>query len=120
MSIGNFTNFAVGHLVGGIEADSTELRLVSGHAASFRQDAPFEAIVWNSTDFPSPEWAAKKGEVAVIMVTAKTGDVFTIETGSDADFPLKALNAFNRTYEIRAPLMADLFNTVIPAAITAP
>jgi hypothetical protein len=99
-------NFAKGTLAVGILDTDTSLDLSANNGARF-PSPPFNATIWNSTDFPDP---SDDPDVEVIRVTAITDDTFdTIERGQEGTAAVDH-HIDGKTYQIVAGLTADLVN----------
>lgn len=102
-------NFAKGTVVDGIESTVTSLVLESGHGSRF-PTVPFNAVIWNSTDYPDP---SDDPDVEVIRVTAISTDTLTItraqEGTADGEHSIDG-----KVYFLIAPLTAKTINDIRP------
>lgn len=103
-------NFAKGTLTTGIDDSATSLTLGTGQGGRFPA-APFNAVIWNSTDYPDP---ADDPGVEVLRVTDITGDVLTITRGQEGTDPGDH-DSLGKTFQIIAPLTAKVINDIGPA-----
>jgi hypothetical protein len=102
-------NFAKGTVVDGILENDTSITLESGHGARFPA-APFNAVIWNSGQYPDP---SDDPDVEVLRVTAKATDTFTIERGQEGTVDVDH-SAEGFTYLLIAPLTAKTVNDLAP------
>lgn len=99
-------NFAKGVMVTtGVDETTTSISVDTGQGARF-PTAPFNAVIWNSTDYPDP---ADDPNVEVVRVTAKSTDTFTITRGQEGSAATPH-DAAGKTYQIIAPLTAKVIN----------
>lgn len=103
-------NFAKGSLATAIDEDDVSVDVQAGEGARFPA-VPFNAVVWNVTDYPDP---ADDPDVEIVRVTAKATDTLTITRGQEgtAGTPHEELG---KTYQIIAPLTAKFINDNGPA-----
>lgn len=102
-------NFAKGILNGTIEAADTSITLLTGHGDRFPA-VPFNAVIWNATDFPDPSDDPVK---EIVRVTARTGDTFTSVTRAQEGTSAEDHNEAGKTYQILAGLTALGWSTLL-------
>lgn len=103
-------NFAKGTLTAGIDDTDTSLTVDTGQGLRFPA-TPFNAVIWDATDYPDP---ADDPGVEVVRVTAISTDTLTItraQEGTDAGDH----NSEGKTYQIIAPLTVKTFNDILPS-----
>ncbi len=107
MPLDAYKNFALSTLTAGINSAATSLTVQSGHGARFPA-VPFNATIYNSTDYTDAATAFHAGQAEIIRVTAKSGDSFsTILRGQEGTTALN-LNTGGKTYTIFAGLTARM------------
>lgn len=99
-------NFAKATLAATIDADDLSLTVVATEGLRF-PTPPFNAVVWNSTDYPDP---ADDPAVEIVRVTAISTDTLTI-TRAQEGTAASEHNVAGKTYQIIAPLTAKVINT---------
>jgi hypothetical protein len=100
-------NFAKSTLASGIAAGATTLSVASGGGAKF-PSAPFNAVIWNSTDYADP---SDDPTHEVVRVTAVSTDTLTITRGQESTSD-SAHNTAGKTYKIAAPLTAGMLQQI--------
>lgn len=105
-------NFAKGTLSTTYDDAATSIVLIAGDGARF-PTAPFNAVWWNSTDFPDP---ADDGLAEIVRVTAKSTDTFTITRGQEGT-AAQTHDLGGKVYKLIAPLTAKVINDeMLPVA----
>lgn len=94
------TNFAFGTLTAGIASGATSLSVGAGEGARFPA-VPFNAVIWNKTDYASPAHAYHAGAAEIVRVTAIATDTLTITRAQESTAAVN-LNTGGKTYEIWA------------------
>ena len=107
-----FKNFAAANLAAGITSGATSAAVVSGKGSRFPA-VPFNAVIWNFTDYPDP---SDDPDVEVVRVTNRVSDTLTI-TRAQESTSAAAHNTGGKTYRIIAPLTAKVLNEDLPALI---
>lgn len=102
-------NFAKGTLTAGIDADDTSLTLDTNEGLRFPAP-PFNAVIWNVTDYPDP---ADDPDVEVVRVTAISTDTLTI-TRAQEDTGAAEHSSLGKVYQLIAPLTAEVINDIGP------
>ena len=109
-------NFAKGTVDGFYDDEVTSIDLIAGDGARF-PTPPFNAVWWNSTDFPDP---SDDPSVEIVRVTAIATDTLTIARGHEGTGS-EGVAGFThdvegKTYKLIAPLTAKVINDeVVPA-----
>src|SRR4051794_15781556 len=103
MSLDNAANFAKSNLVSGILIGDTSLNVVAGQGSRF-PTAPFNATVWNSTDYLDP---SDDPNHEIIRVTNVSTDTLTISRAQEGT-AASAHNTAGKTYTIIAGLTAKV------------
>lgn len=93
-------NFAFGVLTSGIASGATSLSVGAGEGARFPA-VPFNAVIWNKTDYPDPAHAYRAGDGEIVRVTNIATDTFTITRAQEGTADVN-LNTGGKTYEIWA------------------
>lgn len=93
-------NFAFGTLAAGINNVATSLSVGAGEGARFPA-TPFNAVIWQATDYKSPAHAFHAGQAEIVRVTAIATDTLTITRAQEGTTAVN-LNAGGKTYEIWA------------------
>jgi hypothetical protein len=101
-------NFAFGTLAAGINNAATTLSVGAGEGARFPV-APFNAVIWNRTDYISPAHAYQAGAAEIVRVTGIAVDTLTI-TRAQEGTAAKNLNSAGKVYEIWAGPTVKLFD----------
>lgn len=98
-------NFAKGTLAATIDEVVTSLTVQTNEGLRFPA-VPFNATIWDSTDYPDP---ADDPQVEIVRVTAKATDTFTITRGQEGtgNHPH---DEGGKTYTIIAGLTAKVIN----------
>jgi hypothetical protein len=104
----NVKNFAFGTLDIGITSGATSLTLTAGHAARFPA-APFNATLYNATDYTDAASAYHAGAAEIVRVTAVAGDVLTITRAQESTTAV-AHNTGGKTYRLHAGVTAELLS----------
>lgn len=101
-------NFAKVTVDGTVEQTATSITLVTGDGARLPA-APFNAVLWNATDFPDP---ADYPQAEIVRVTAISTDTLTVtraqEGTSDEDHA-----EGGKTYKLIAGLTALAWSTLL-------
>lgn len=103
-----FKNFAKSALASGITSGATSLSVSSGDGAKFPVVFPFNATIWNETDFSDP---SDDSAVEIVTVTAISTDTLTIVRGQEGTSAV-AHNTGGKTYGIVATLTALTLNAI--------
>lgn len=103
-------NFAFGILAAGIDSAATELSVGASEGLRFSA-VPFNAVIWNTTDYKSPAHAYVAGEAEVVRITAIVTDALTITRAQEGTTAV-ALNTADKVYEIWAGPTALLFDGI--------
>lgn len=98
-------NFAKATLKTGISASATSITVTTGGGSNFPA-VPFNAVVWNSTDYSDP---SDDPDVEVVRVTARSGDVLTVTRAQESTAAV-AHNTAGVTYKIIAGPTAKVVN----------
>ena len=106
-------NFARGVLSQGYDSSATTLVVSDGQGARFPSTA-FNAVWWNSTDYPDP---SEDPEVEIIRITARSVDTLNAVRGQEGTSAV-AHNEAGKTYKLIAGLTAGMFNALAPAELT--
>lgn len=104
----NAKNFAVVTLASGISAVATSATTVAGQYARLPA-VPFNATIWNSTDYTSPDDAYHAGHAERVRVTAISTNTLTL-TRAQENTSAVALNVAGKTYKMVAGLGAKDIN----------
>lgn len=98
VALDNFKNFAKSAIVPpGISAAATSITVTTGTGTRF-PTPPFNATVWNSTDYRD---ASDDPSVEIVRVTAIVGDTLTVTRAQESTTAV-AHNTFGKTYRIVA------------------
>lgn len=108
MILDNAKNFAKSTLASGIDNAVTSCGVATGDGTKF-PSVPFNAVVWNKTDFADP---ADDVDHEVVRVTAISTDTFTITRAQEGTSATNH-NTGGKVYGIVAGLTAKVFNTDI-------
>lgn len=108
MILDNAKNFAKSTLASGIDNAVTSCDVASGEGARF-PSVPFNAVVWNKTDYADP---ADDADHEVVRVTAISTDTLTITRAQESTSAANH-NTGGKTYGIVAALTAKVINTDI-------
>lgn len=103
-------NFAKSTLGSGIAAGATSLSVTSGGGAKFPA-VPFNATIWNSTDYADP---SDDPDREIVRVTAIATDTLTIARAQEGTADV-AHNTGGKSYKIIAPLTAKFVTEVANA-----
>jgi hypothetical protein len=104
-------NFAFGTLAAGINSAATSLTVGSGEGSRFPAP-PFNAVIWQRTDYSSPAEAYHAGHAEIVRVTAISTDTLTIARAQEGT-TARNLNMGGKTYEIFAGPTARLFGIIL-------
>jgi hypothetical protein len=104
MPLDAYKNFALSTLAAGINSAATSLAVQSGHGSRFPA-VPFNATIYNSTDYTNAAEAFHAGQAEIVRVTAITTDTFTITRAQESTTAVN-LNTGGKTYTIFAGLTA--------------
>jgi hypothetical protein len=110
MALDNAKNFAKVTVSTGYDASATSIVLTTGHGAKL-PTAPFNAVWWNSTDYPDP---SDDPNVEIVRVTGISTDTLTVTRGQES-ISASTKNTGGKTYKMIAGLTAKVINTDIPA-----
>lgn len=110
MSIDTFKNFAIGTLSTGINNSATSISLTSGHGARF-PTTPFNATIWNSTDYTSPADAYLAGHAEIVRVKSRSTDTLTVTRAHESTSAVN-LNTGGKTYSIAQTMSAQFTKAV--------
>lgn len=102
-------NFAKGTVDGTIESTDTAITVLTGHGDRFPA-APFNAVIWNATDYPDP---ADDPVKEIVRVTARTGDILTAVDRAQEGTAAVDHNEAGKTYFIIAGLTALAWSTLL-------
>src|SRR5688572_21084894 len=103
-----FTNFARSTLASGIAAGAVSCGVSAGTGTKF-PTAPFNATIWNATDYPSPDLDPT---VEVVRVTVVATDTFTITRAQEGTAD-SAHNTGGKTYGIISSPTAFTLNSLV-------
>lgn len=109
-----FKNNAAAYVSTGYNASATSIALEGGGGLRF-PTPPFNAIWWNYTDFPDPDFDANR---EIVRVTGISTDTLTV-TRAQESTSATVKNLAGKTYRMMAPLTAKTLNTDIPSLATA-
>ena len=93
-------NFAFGTLAAGINSAATSCSVGSGEGARFPA-TPFNAVIWQSTDYAHPAAAYHAGHAEIVRVTGISTDTLTITRAQESTSAVN-LNTGGKTYQIWA------------------
>jgi len=117
----NIKNFAVGELSGTLSSSATSLTLATGQGSRF-PTAPFNAVIWDSTNYSDAAMAFHAGKAEIVRVTAVTGDTFTIERAQEGTTAVAFLDA-NAIYKVALGVtkktVDDIVNSMPSEGMTA-
>lgn len=102
-------NFAKGTLAAGIDDDDVSITLLSGHGARF-PTPPFNATLWNSTDYPDP---SDDPDVEIVRVTNISTDTLTVTRYQEGLTGPFDHNSEGKTFQLVAGLTAKVINDEI-------
>lgn len=111
MALDQAKNFAKGTLSTGYDDNDTSFVLLTGDGDKF-PDAPFNAVVYNATDYTDPSDAYHAGEAEIVRVTAKSTDTLTVTRAQENTAAIN-LNVGGKTYSMIAGLTARTINTAL-------
>lgn len=111
MALDNAKNFAKSTLASGISNSATSLTVATGEGAKFPA-VPFNATIWNKTDYFDP---ADDPNVEIVRVTAISTDTFTVTRGQESTSGV-AHNTAGKVYGIIAGLTAKTVNQDVAGA----
>lgn len=114
MALDNAKNFAKVTLATGITSSATSISLTAGHGARLPA-VPFNATIWNSTDYPDP---ADDTGVEIVRVTNRVTDTLTV-TRAQESTSASAHNTSGKTYKLLAGITAKIVNTDLNAEFSA-
>lgn len=106
-ALDNYKNFSYATLSAGIDDSATEMSVVSAAALP---TPPFNAVVWNATDY-SPDSDPNR---EFVRVTEIVGTTLTITRAQESTIAATH-NTAGKTYMILATVTAKLFNDDLPA-----
>lgn len=98
-------NFAKATIDGTIESTDTSITVLSGHGARF-PTVPFNAVLWNATDYPDPADDLVKEIVRVTAISTDTLTVTRAQEGTAAEDH----NLPGKIYSLMAGLTAKTIN----------
>lgn len=107
-AVDNAVNFGKSQLAIGITSADLNLTILSGHAARF-PTAPFNIVVYNSTDYRDPSDAYWGSQAEIMRVTLVVGDTFTV-TRAQEGTTARNFNVVGKTYTVIEPLTAKVIN----------
>lgn len=93
-------NFAFGTLASGIASGATSLSVGSGEGARFPA-VPFNAVIWQATDYSNPAAAYHAGHAEIVRVTNISSDTLTITRAQESTSAVN-LNTGGKSYIISA------------------
>lgn len=108
LAVDDAKNFAKSSLETGISSSDTSLTVLSGTGTRFPVP-PFNAVIWNVTDYADPSDAYYANMAEIVRVISKSSDTFQILRAQEGT----AARNFNNTaksYRITAPLTAYSIN----------
>lgn len=108
MSFDAHRNFALTTLASGINNSALSLTVATGGAALRLPEEPFNATLWNSTDYPN---SALDPLREIVRVTAIATDVLTI-TRAQEGTTANAHNITGKTYSLQAGPTAKTFTDI--------
>lgn len=91
-------NFAFGTLASGINSAALTCDVGAGEGARFPA-VPFNVVIWNRTDYPTPAHAYWSNEAEIVRVTNIATDTLTI-TRAQEGTTARNFNTGGKTYEI--------------------
>jgi hypothetical protein len=100
-------NFAKGTVSAGYTSTATSIALAAGNGGRFPSTA-FNAVWWNSTDYPDP---SDDPNVEIVRVTARSSDTLTIVRAQEGTSAANH-NTAGKVYKVLAGLTADTLNTL--------
>jgi hypothetical protein len=103
----NYANFAKSTLAAGIAAGDSSLAVASGDGSRFPV-APFVVTIWNASDYSD---ASDDPDREIILVTAKSGDTFTITRAQEGTSAANH-NMSGNAYGIVATLTAGALSGI--------
>jgi hypothetical protein len=101
-------NFAKATVDGTFESADTEINLVTGGTARL-PDVPFNAVVWNATDYPDP---SDDPNVEIVRVTDNTAEVLTVDRAQEGTFAADH-NEAGKTYKLIAGMTARTISEMV-------
>lgn len=112
-------NFAKATLSAGITAGATTALLSTGHGVRLPA-VPFNAVIWQATDYADPADAYWDGQAEIVRVTGRATDTLTITRAQESTAAV-ALNTGGKTYKLIAGLTAKVVNQDLqPKKVTNP
>lgn len=112
MALDNAKNFAKGTVSAGYTSTDTTIVLNAGDGTKF-PTPPFNAVWWNSTDYPDP---SDDPNVEIVRVTAVATDTLTV-TRTQEGTAATNKNTAGKTYKLLAGLTAKVLNTDLPQTL---
>lgn len=112
MPLDAYKNFAAATLAAGINSSATSLSVASGQGARFPA-APFNATIYNATDYADAADAYHAGHAEIVRVTAISTDTLTITRAQESTTAVN-LNTGGKTYRIVAGLSAKMPGETLP------
>lgn len=107
MAIDARKNFAKGVVSTGYDASVTVINLSAGHAARFPV-VPFNAVWWNSTDYPDP---SDDPNVEIVRVTGVSTDTLTIARAQESTVA-STKNTGSKTYKLLAGISKKMIDDI--------
>lgn len=126
MPLDAYKNFAIGTLSTGINSSATSATLTTGHGARMPA-VPYNAVIYNSTDYADAAAAYVAGAAEVVRVTAQSTDTLSTIVRAQESTSAVNLNTGGKTYTIVAGLTAkfasdlpsyDMLSTLTGAEIS--
>jgi hypothetical protein len=114
MPLDAYKNFAAATLAAGINSSATSLSVASGQGARFPA-VPFNATIYNATDYADAADAYHAGHSEIVRVTAISTDNLTISRAQEGTSAVN-LNSAGKTYRIVAGLTARFRDLLPPDA----
>ncbi len=108
-----FNNHAIGTLASGISSAATSLSVGSGEGARFPA-VPFNATIWNATDYTNVSDARWAGAAEIVRVTAISTDALTIVRAQEGT-TARNFNTGGKIYRIQQGITAKTMNQDVMA-----
>lgn len=113
MSLDSVKNFAIATLAAGIASTDTSLSVVTGQGARFPAPTgsvnPFNAVLWNDTDYPSAPFDDPNKEI--VRCTARSSDTLTISRGQESTSASNH-NTSGKTYKVALSITAKMLQDI--------
>lgn len=107
MPIDSTKNFAKATIESGFNASATSITLATGGGARM-PTAPFNAVVWNFTDYPDPSDDPNR---EILRVTAVASETLTVTRGQEGT-SASAHGTSGKVYKLIAGLTAKTFTDI--------